>query len=157
MLSANHSSIAQAQEFLTRASNNGRFPLYISDAREITEGKLAPPEVGSSAFYLECLGRYQPESKLTHEIIEYLKSRILPDLTVRFTEDLALMPPDNETTSFVAGLLWELGVLSTETAQKMANRVLGNKNEQGRLYMYFEREDKPDRRLVQRGRNNPPV
>jgi hypothetical protein len=147
MLSANHSSIAQAQEFLTRASNNGRFPLDISDFRDMRNATLAPPEIFSSALYLDCFGREQPDSELTHQVIECLKSRILPDMTVCFTEDLKRMPPDNETTSLVAGLLWEFRALGTEMAQKMANRVLGNKNEQGRLYMYFEREDKPDRRL----------
>jgi hypothetical protein len=147
MLSANHSSIAQAQEFLTRASNNGRFPLYISDFRDMRDATLTLPEIFSSALYLDCLGRYQPDSELTHQIIEYLKSSILPDLTVRFTEDIAFMPPDTETTSLVVGLLWELGALSTETAQNAAIRVLGNTNEQGRINLYFEREDKPDRRL----------
>jgi hypothetical protein len=147
MLSAHHSSIAQAQQCLTRMSNNGRFSIYISDFRDMRDAQLAPPEVGSSAFYLECLGRYQPDSELTHQVVEYLRSRILPDVTFCFTEDLALMPPDNETTSFVVGFLWELGVLSTEMAQNAASRILGNKNEQGRLYMYFERDDKPDKRL----------
>ena len=147
MLSTNHSSIAQAQEFLTRASNNGRFPLYISDFRDMRDATLVPPEFASSALYLDCLGREQPDSELTHQVIEYLKSSVLPDMTVCFTEDLTLMPPDSETTSFIVGLLWELGALNTETAQKVANRVLGNKDNQGKLHIYFEREDKPDRRL----------
>ncbi len=141
------SSVAQAQQFLTSISNNGRFPIYISDFRDMRDAKLALQEVGSSAFYLNCLGRYQPYSELTQQVIKYLKSSILPDTTVCFAEDLALMPPDNETTSFVVGLLWEFGALSTEAAQNAANQILDNKNEQGQLYMYFEREDKPDRRL----------
>ncbi|HEY9674175.1 MAG TPA: hypothetical protein V6D11_22240 [Waterburya sp.] len=140
-------SIIQAQQFLNRMSNNGRFPLYISDFREMRDAKLAPAEFITSALYLDCLGYYQTDSQLTHQIIKYLKSSILPDLTVCFTEDIALMPADTETTSFIAGLLWELGALSTDTAQKIADRVLENKNEQGRVYIYFEREDKPDRRL----------
>ena len=147
MLSANHSSIAQAQEFLTRASNNGRFPLYISDFRDMRDATLVPPEVGSSAFYLDCLGRYQPDSELTHQVIKYLKSSILPDMTVCFFEDLKLLPPDTDATTYVAGLLWEFGALSTQIAQEVAMRVLVNKDPQGRINVYFEREDKPDRRL----------
>ena len=147
MLSAHHSSIAQAQEFLTRASNNGRFPLYISDFRDMMDATLTLPEIFSSALYLDCLGRYQPDSELTHQIIECLKSSILPDMTVCFSEDLALMPPDTETTGLVAGLLWEFRALNTETAHNVAKRVLENKDEQGRINVYFEREDKPDRRV----------
>ena len=141
------SSIIQAQKFLNRMSNNGHFPIHISNFRDMRDAKLALREVGSSAFYLNCLGHYQPYSELTKQVIQYLKSSILPDTTVCFAEDLALMPPDNETTSFVVGLLWEFGTLSTATAHKAANQILGNKNEQGQLYMYFERDDKPDRRL----------
>jgi hypothetical protein len=140
-------SIIQAQQFLNRMSNNGHFPIYISDFRDMRDAKLTLKEVGSSAFYLNCLGHYQPYSELTRQVIKYLKLSILPDTTVCFAEDLALMPPDNETTSFVVGLLWEFGALSTETAQNAANQILHNKNEQGQLYMYFERDDKPDRRL----------
>jgi hypothetical protein len=77
-----HTSIAQAQQFLTRISNNGRFPMYISNFRDMRDAQLASPEVGSSAFYLDCLGRYQPKSELNHQIIKYLKSRITPDLGV---------------------------------------------------------------------------
>lgn len=141
------SSIIQAQQFLNRMSNNGRFPLYVSDFRDMRDAKLAPPERFSSAFYLDCLGRYQPDSELTHQIIEYLKSSILPNLTVYFFEEPKILPPDTETTSIVGGLLWELGALSHETAQKVATRILGNKDEQDRIYIYFERQDKPDRRL----------
>lgn len=147
MLSAHHSSIAQAQDFLTRASNNGRFPLYISDFRDMINATLAPPEIFSSALYLDCLGREQPDSELTHQVIEYLKSSMLPDQTFYFFEDPKILPPDTETTSLVAGLLWEFRALSTETAHNAAKRVLGNKDPQGRINVYFEREDKPDRRL----------
>jgi|SRR5919202_611635 hypothetical protein len=147
MLSAHHSSIAQAQQFLTRMINNGRFPLYISDFRDMRDAHLAPPEFGSSAFYLDLIGRYQSDSELTHQFVEYLKSSILSDLTVCFFEDFKLLPPDTDATAYIAGLLWEFGALSTETAQKVATRVLRNKDEQGRIYIYFERTDKPDRRI----------
>ena len=130
--------IERAYGFLETQIKRGGFDCFIGEDRTLKNGKLSPPEVGSSLFALETAYKCRNDSETTKSILPYIQKFLTTDSKIYFFMEHNRLSLDAETTAYGLAALWELHAIERQCIEPILSEIASNIDSEKRVRVYFE-------------------
>ncbi len=132
-------AVEQGVKFLESEQQNGYFPSYIGDSRDLSNAEESPREVFSTVVIVEAVKNTKLSGETKEVSLNYLEEQRRSG-QFTFFEDRNLYPPDADTDALGHSLLLESGKISREDADTVLDKIVDYKDENGLVQVWLSKE-----------------